>query len=104
MTLLSVEVITYLKRAQLGFIIPAMIRDRKPKGGVGFQLPGQQSTIVTVAENIVDHGPDVPRLRVTIGKRSGAERFGVDDLKVEVGSSFFTRRHPSRSRRPKGED
>ena len=28
----SVEVITYLKRAQLGFIIPAMVRGRKPKG------------------------------------------------------------------------
>ncbi len=28
----SVEVITYLKRAQLGFIIPAMARGRKPKG------------------------------------------------------------------------
>jgi hypothetical protein len=28
----SVEVISYLKRAQLGFIIPAMARGRKPKG------------------------------------------------------------------------
>ncbi len=28
----SVEVITYLKRAHLGFIIPAMARGRKPKG------------------------------------------------------------------------
>ena len=28
----SVEVITYLNRAQLGFIIPAMVRGRKPKG------------------------------------------------------------------------
>jgi hypothetical protein len=28
----SVEVITYLKRAQVGFIIPAMVRGRKPKG------------------------------------------------------------------------
>ncbi len=30
--LVSVEAITYLKRAQLGFIIPAMVRGRKPKG------------------------------------------------------------------------
>ncbi len=29
----SVEVITYLKRAGVGFIIPAMVRGRKPKGG-----------------------------------------------------------------------
>ena len=28
----SVEVISYLKRAKLGFIIPAMVRGRKPKG------------------------------------------------------------------------
>jgi len=28
----SVEVITYLNRAQLGFIMPAMVRGRKPKG------------------------------------------------------------------------
>jgi putative transposase len=28
----SVEVVTYLKRARLGFIIPAMARGRKPKG------------------------------------------------------------------------
>ncbi len=28
----SVEVISYLKRARLGFIIPAMVRGRKPKG------------------------------------------------------------------------
>ena len=28
----SVEVITYLKRADVGFIIPAMVRGRKPKG------------------------------------------------------------------------
>jgi len=29
----SVEVISYLKRAQVGFIIPAMVRGRKPKPG-----------------------------------------------------------------------
>ena len=28
----SVKVITYLKRAGVGFIIPAMVRGRKPKG------------------------------------------------------------------------
>jgi hypothetical protein len=28
----SVEVISYLKRAKVGFIIPAMVRGRKPKG------------------------------------------------------------------------
>ncbi len=32
LTRFSVEVITYLKRAGVGFIIPAMVRGRKPKG------------------------------------------------------------------------
>jgi len=84
----SVEVISYLKRAQVGFIIPAMVRGRKPK-------PGKKATGLRAIRK-KKHGYYQHTLN---GKVNGKQR--STKVTVCVASKNFTQKKSGKRRQKK---
>ena len=54
----------------------------------GFELAGQHTLLVTVAEDVGDDGLHVVRLVAALGEGAAADRVGVDDLEEEAARAL----------------
>jgi len=84
----SVEVISYLKRAQVGFIIPAMVRGRKPKGrkkAIGLRVIRKKK-----------NGYYKHTLTGKVGEKQRSTR-----VTICVASKYYTEKKSSKRRRKK---
>jgi hypothetical protein len=84
----SVEVLSYLKRARLGFIIPAVARGRKPKGR---KKPTGLRALLNKKHGYYPH---------TLGSKVGGKKRSTR-VTICVASKYFTHKKSGKRRRKK---